>query len=84
MWALALAFTYLVMLILLPLAKVKWLTWIFDHIPTWVGMIMLVLGVGLFLRRPNVIFVLEVTLGLVTALYYSRLTTLFKQKTVPA
>mgnify|MGYP001221450850 CR=1 FL=1 len=80
----ALALTYLVMLLLLPIAKWKWLVWVFDRVPAWVVMILLVFGVGLFIHNKNLVYVLEITLGLVTALFYSRLSTILKQKTVPA
>ncbi len=83
MWAIALAITYVVMFALLPLGRLKPLTWLFDKIPTWVVMVVLVFAVGLFLD-PKLNFFLEILLGLVTALFYSRLAGRLKQRTVSA
>ena len=79
-WALALVLTYLVMFALLPISRVKWLGRIFDFIPAWVVIIALVLGVGLFLRNPYVVFVLEVAIGLVFALFFARLSSALKER----
>ncbi len=83
MWVLAIALTYLVMFILLPFEKIKWLDWLFDQIPTWVVMIALVFGVGLYIRNQNLVYVLEVFLGLVTSLFYTRLAGRLKER-IPA
>lgn len=83
-WALALALTYLVMIALLPLGRVKLLARLFDFIPTWIVMVALVFGAGLLIRNPWLVLLAEVLLGLVFALFFQRLSTALKQRTVPA
>jgi hypothetical protein len=80
MWGIALAAAYLGMLILLPLAKIKPLARLFDFIPTWIVMVALVFGVGIFVRNFNLELVLEIALGLITALFFARLSAALKQK----
>ena len=82
-WALALVITYAVMLALLPLGRLKGPVWLFEKIPTWIVMVLLVFAVGLFLK-PIPTFFIEIALGLVTALYFSRLAGILKRRTVPA
>jgi hypothetical protein len=82
-WVLELALTYLVMLALLPIGRSA-LKRLFDFLPTWIVMIALVLGVGLFFKNPFIVFPAEVALGIVTALFFTRLSALFKQKTLLA
>ena len=84
MWAIALAAAYLGMLILLPLAKIKPLARLFDFIPTWIVMVALIFGVGIYIRNFNLELILEVALGLVTALFFARLSAALKQKMVAA
>jgi hypothetical protein len=83
-WAIALAAAYLGMFILLPIARIKWFGRLFDMVPTWVVMIALVFGVGFFVRNLNIEFLLEVALGLVTALFFSHLSATLKQQVAPA
>lgn len=83
-WALALVLTYIIMFALLPIGRIKWLAHIFDFVPTWIFMIALVFGVGLFIRNINLVLLAEVLLGLVIAIFFARLSTTLKQKTVPA
>jgi hypothetical protein len=82
-WALALAITYVVMIFLLPLGRVKGLARWFDNIPIWVVMIALIFAVGLFLG-PIPSFFAEIALGIVFALFFARLSAVLKQRTVPA
>lgn len=83
-WAIALVLTYLVMFLLLPIGRVKWLARIFDFIPTWIVMVALVFGAGLLIRNPWLVLLAEVLLGLVIAVFFPRLSAALKQKTVPA
>ncbi|MEW5940975.1 MAG: hypothetical protein AB1750_15010, partial [Chloroflexota bacterium] len=79
-WAISLAATYVVMLILLLIPKIKPLARLFDFVPTWLVMVALVFGVGIYVRNLNLELVLEIALGLVTALFFARLSAALKQK----
>ena len=83
-WALALVLTYLVMFALLPIGRVRWLARIFDFIPTWIVMVALVFGAGLFIPNIYLVQLAEILLGLVIALFFTRLSSALKQKMVPA
>ena len=83
-WALALALTYLVMFALLPIGRVKWLARIFDFIPTWIVMVALVFGAGLFIPNIYLVQLAEILLGLVIAIFFARLSATLKQKVLPA
>lgn len=83
-WGIALVLTYLFMFLLRPIASIKPLTWLFDQIPTWLVMIALVFGVGLFVRNLGLQLVLEIALGIITALFFARLSGALKQRMATA
>jgi hypothetical protein len=70
------------MFLLLFIPKNKWLTRLFSFIPVWTAMVALVFGIGLFVRNINLELVLEIFLGILTALFFARLSAALKQKMV--
>ena len=79
-WILILALTLIIMFVLLWLAKWKNTAQIFDHLPIWIIMIILVFVVGIFISSENITYFIEITLGILTALFYPRLGNIFKQR----
>jgi hypothetical protein len=79
-WLLALGLTLVAMLVLLRLAKWKISAQVFDHLSVWIIMTLLVFGVGMFISTERFIYYIEIGLGILTALYYSKLGNIFKQK----
>ncbi len=79
-WLLALALTLAAMFVLIWLAKWKIAAQIFDHLPVWVVMTILVFAVGIFISAENLTYSIEIALGILTALFYPKLGNIFKQK----
>jgi hypothetical protein len=79
-WLVVLGLTLIVMLILLWLAKWKVSMQIFDHLPVWIMMTALVFLTGIFIADAQLTYLIEIGLGLLTALYYPRLANILKQK----
>lgn len=80
-WVLALLLTFALMYMLLPISRIRWLARLFDAIPTWIVMVVLVFVVGLFVPNQNLVYLLEVSLGIVIALFFPRLSAALKQRT---
>jgi hypothetical protein len=79
-WLLALALTLAAMLILIRLAKWEFGAQFFDHLTVWILMTVLVFAVGIFISTERFTYIIEIGLGILTALFYSRLGNIFKQK----
>ena len=79
-WLLALGLTLVVMLVLIRLAKWEISAQVFDHLTVWAVMTLLVFGAGLFISTERFTYVIEVGLGILTAMYYPKLGNIFKQK----
>jgi hypothetical protein len=78
-WLLVLGLTLAVMLFLVWSAKWKPAARVFDDLAAWIVLTMLVFGVGLFVSSERLVYIMEVGLGLVTAMFYPRLGRILKQ-----
>ena len=79
-WLLVLGLTLIIMIILIWLAKWKFGAQFFDHLPVWIAMTALVFAAGLFISTERFVYIIEIGLGLLTALFYPKLGNIFKQK----
>jgi hypothetical protein len=79
-WLLVLGLTLGIMFILIWLAKWKISAQIFDHLTVWIIMTALVFAVGIFISTERFTYLIEIGLGLLTALFYPKLANVFKQK----
>jgi hypothetical protein len=79
-WLLALGLTLVVMFVLIRLAKWKIGSQVFDHLSVWVIMTALVFIAGLFISTERFTYVIEIGLGILTALFYPKLGNILKQK----
>jgi hypothetical protein len=79
-WLLVLALTLIAMLILLPLAKWKFAAQFFDHLIIWIMMTALVFVTPMLISTQRFVYVIEIGIGIVMALYYPKLGKILKQK----
>jgi len=79
-WLLILGLTWVAMLALIWLAKWKFSAQFFDHLAIWIIMTALVFAAGLFISTQRFVYVIEIGLGILTALYYPKLGSILKQK----
>lgn len=79
-WILILALTLIAMFVMLWLAQWKIISQIFDHLSVWITMTILVFTVGIFISSESLAYSTEIALGILTALFYSRLGNIFKQQ----
>lgn len=79
-WLLILALTLALMLLLLWLAKRETMAQMFDRLPLWIFMTLLVFAAGLFISSERLTYFIEIGLGILTALYYPRLANILKQR----
>lgn len=78
-WLLILGLTLAVMFVLIWIAKWKVSAQIFDHLAVWVAMTALIFIAGIFIHSESFTYSIEIGLGILTALYYSKLGNIFKQ-----
>jgi hypothetical protein len=79
-WLLVLGLTLVVMFALIWLAKWRISAWFFDHLTVWIIITALVFAAGIFISTQRFVYVIEIGLGILTALYYPKLGNIFKQK----
>lgn len=79
-WVLAINVTAIIMLVLIRIAKVKPLSKPFDQLPTWLVLTALVFLVGFFVPNEELVYWLEIGLGLLFAMFYPSLTALLKRR----
>jgi hypothetical protein len=79
-WLLVLGLTLAIMFVLIWLSKWKIGSQFFDHLTVWVIMAALVFAVGIFISTERFIYVIEIGLGTLTALFYPKLANSLKQK----
>jgi hypothetical protein len=68
------------MIALLRISKWRPLAGIFERLPVWILMTLLVFAVGLLVPDQDTVYHVEVALGILTALYFSQLTSLLKRR----
>ncbi|MBT3336834.1 MAG: DUF1624 domain-containing protein [Anaerolineae bacterium] len=78
-WLLILSITILIMLIIIWIAKLKRIAILFDSLTTWIIMIILIFSIGLFVKNVEIVYWLEIGLGILFAVYYPALTNLLKK-----
>ena len=79
-WLLALGLTLVAMLVLIWLAKWKFSTCFFDHLTVWIIMTALVFATGIFISTQRFVYLIEIGLGILTALYSPKLGHILKHK----
>jgi hypothetical protein len=79
-WLLVLGLTLVVMFVFIRLAKWKTGAQVFDHLSVWVIMTALVFAAGMFISTDRFVYVIEIGLGILTALFYPNLGNILKQK----
>jgi len=72
-WVLILVTTTIIMLALMFAARWELMASAFNRLPVWILMTMLVFAVGLIIPQPQLVYDIEIGLGVLTALFYQRL-----------
>jgi fucose 4-O-acetylase-like acetyltransferase len=79
-WLLILGLTLVAMLALIWLAKWKFSAQFFNYLPVWIIMTALVFATEIFISTDRFVYIIEIGLGILTALYYPKLGSILKQK----
>jgi hypothetical protein len=79
-WLLVLAITLAGMLVLLQFTKWKFAAQFFDHLIIWIMMTALVFATPMLISTQRFVYVIEIGIGIVMALYYPKLGKILKQK----
>ncbi|MDD2922156.1 MAG: heparan-alpha-glucosaminide N-acetyltransferase domain-containing protein [Anaerolineales bacterium] len=79
-WILVLGLTLIAMFVLIWLAKWKVAAQVFSRLSVWIAMALLVFAVGILIPSERWTYVIEIGLGILTALFYPQLGNMFKQK----
>lgn len=83
-WLVILAGTVALMLLLMRLARWRPLASLFERLSTWIVLTLLVFGVGVFIPNDDVVYLIEVGLGILMSLYFHRLSVLLKKRAASA
>jgi hypothetical protein len=79
-WLLVLGLTIATMIVLIWLAKWKFGAQFFDYLPVWIVMTALVFAAEILISTKSFVYIIEIGLGILTALYYPKLGNILKQK----